>query len=348
MSEQTPLTSRQRLLAALRCAPTDRPPVWLMRQAGRYLPGYREIRAKHGFWEVCHTPALSTEVALEPLRRYPLDAAIVFSDILVILEALGLGVTFVKGEGPAIARPLRGRDDLAAWRLDGLMDRLQFLPAAVTHLRAAIGDDLGLLGFAGAPWTLLGYAVDGNSADELLRARTMLRTDPALAHQALGLLADAGSELLRAQIAAGADAVQIFDTWGGLLDRETYRTFALPALQRMIAPVRATGVPVLLFVRGGHHLLPLLGQTGASAFSLDWRTPLHEARALLPGAALQGNLDPTLLFAGDEVVRGATRNLLAEMRALGPGFVVNLGHGILPGTPPEAVAALCETVVHGG
>lgn len=342
------MTPRRRLLAALRLEPTDRPPVWLMRQAGRYLPGYRAVRAQHGFWEVCHTPALSTEVALEPLGLYPLDAAIVFSDILVILEALGLGVSFLKGEGPHVAHPLRTRADLGAWRTEGLLERLGFLPEAVRHLRAAIGEDRGLLGFAGAPWTLLGYAVDGNSAEELLKARTMLRTDPELAREALGLLADAGSALLRAQVRAGADAVQIFDTWGGLLDPATYAEFALPALQRMIRPLADLGVPVILFVRGGHHLLPLLPQSGATAFSLDWRTPLAEGRALLPGAALQGNLDPTLLFAGTEVVRSATRALLAQMRALGPGFVFNLGHGILPGTPPEAVGALCEEVVNGG
>lgn len=342
------MTPRERLIAALRCEPTDRPPVWLMRQAGRYLPGYRATRANAGFWEVCQSPELSTAVALEPLRLFPLDAAIVFSDILVILEALGLGVTFLKGEGPAIARKLKDRADLAAWQTEGLMERLAFLPNAVAHLRAAIGEERGLLGFAGAPWTLLGYAVDGNSSDELLRARTLLRTDPALATEALGLLADAGSALLMAQIEAGADAVQVFDTWGGLLDRDTYARFAIPALKRMIAPVRELGRPVILFVRGGHHLLSLLPRTGATAFSLDWRSPLHEARALLPGAALQGNLDPTLLFAGPELVRQATRELLAQMHALGPGFVVNLGHGILPGTPPEAVAALCDTVDHGG
>ena len=340
------MTPRERMIAALRSEPTDRPPVWLMRQAGRYLPGYRGVRTEHGFWEVCHRPELSTGVALEPLRLFPLDAAIVFSDILVILEALGLGVTFVKGEGPAVAHPLRAEADLAAWRTDGLLDRLSFLPHAVRHLRGAIGEDRALLGFAGAPWTLLGYAVDGNSADELRLARTMLRTHPALAREAMNVLADAGSALLAAQIEAGADAVQIFDTWGGLLDRDTYAAFAIPALQRMIAPLRALGRPVILFVRGGHHLLPLLGQTGATAFSLDWRTPLAEGRAMLPGAALQGNLDPTLLFAGDRVVRDATAALLREMRALGPGFVVNLGHGILPGTPPEAVAALCHVVVH--
>lgn len=342
------MTPRQRLTAALRRQPTDWPPVWLMRQAGRYLPGYREVRARHGFWEVCQTPTLSTQVALEPLDRYALDAAIVFSDILIVLEALGLDVSFVKGEGPHIGRPLRSAADLAAWRREGLAERLAFQPAAVAHLRSAIGPDRGLLGFCGAPWTLLGYAVDGGSGEELKLARTMLRTEPALAREALDLLADTGADLLAAQLDAGADAVQIFDTWGGLLDRDTYAAFAVPALRRMIAPLRARGADVILFVRGGHHLLPLLPDTGASAFSLDWRTPMREGAALLPGATLQGNLDPTLLFAGEAVVRAATRGLLDEMQRLGPGFIVNLGHGILPGTPPEAVGALVQTVVESG
>jgi len=339
------MTPRQRLLAGLRREPTDRPPLWLMRQAGRYLPGYREIRSRHGFWEVCRDPALSNAVALEPLERYPLDAAIVFSDILTVLDALGLDVSFVKGEGPSIAHPLRSAADLAGWQVDGLVDRLAYVPQAVRALRAAIGQDRGLLGFAGAPWTLLGYAVDGGSGEELKLARTMLRTDPALAVQALGLLADAVAALLVAQVEQGADAVQLFDTWGGLLDRATYAEFAVPAIRRAIAPVAALGVPVILFVRGGHHLLPLLGIQGVTCLSLDWRTPMTEARAAHPGLALQGNLDPTLLFAGEQAVVRASQDLLAEMRRLGLGFVFNLGHGILPGTPPEAVAALCRTVV---
>jgi uroporphyrinogen decarboxylase len=328
-----------------------------MRQAGRYLPGYREVRAKHGFWDVCRTPELSTHVALEPLARYPLDAAIVFSDILVIPEALGLGVSFGDGkggEGPKIARPLRNEEDLASWNREGLEERLAFLPRAVAHLRGAIGEDRGLLGFCGAPWTLFCYAVDGTSKDEFLGARCLLHTAPELASAALGELADIASALLLAQVDAGADAVQIFDTWGGLLDREDYARFALPALRRLTAPLVARGVPVILYARGGGHLLPLFGQAGVTCVSLDWRTSFEEARHALAGTSvrtLQGNLDPVRLFAGPEAARRATRAVLDDA-CIGTtpgldGFVFNLGHGILPGTPPESVAAVCEEVVRG-
>jgi uroporphyrinogen decarboxylase len=342
------LIPRERFLAALRRAPVDRPPVWLMRQAGRYLAGYREVRSQHGFWDVCHTPALSTRVALEPLDKFPLDAAIVFSDILVVPEALGLGVTFGPGEGPRLARPLRSRADFEAWQFDDLAARLAFLPRAVGHLRAAIGDRLGLLGFAGAPWTLFSYMVEGGGSDDFRTARTMLLLDPALAREALGAIADTVTQLLRSQLEAGADAVQLFDTWGGLLDRETYREFALPALKRAIDPLVAAGHPVLVFLRNGQHLLPLLEEIGATGYSVDWRTPLREARAAAPSAVLQGNLDPVHLFAGPDVVRRKTAALLSEIREIGPGIIVNLGHGILPGTPPESVLALCETVRDSG
>ena len=338
---------RERFLAALRREPVDRPPVWLMRQAGRYLPGYREVRSQNGFWDVCHTPDLSTKVALEPLAKFPLDAAIVFSDILVIPEALGLGVTFGPGEGPRLARPMRTRADFEAWNVDGLLQRLQFVPAAVRHLRAAIGDHYGLVGFAGAPWTLFSYMVEGAGSDDFRLARTLLLTEPALARDALGRIADSVRELLQAEISAGADAVQLFDTWGGLLDRDTYRAFAMPALQRAIAPIVAEGFPVIVFIRNGHHLLPLLQEIGATGYSVDWRTPLAEAHAAAPRAVLQGNLDPIHLFAGPEVVRQKTLALLADIREIGPGVIVNLGHGILPGTPESSVLAMCEAVRDG-
>jgi uroporphyrinogen decarboxylase len=347
-------TPRQRLLRAFTDEPLDRPAVWLMRQAGRYLPGYREVRAKHSFWEVCKTPELSTKVALEPLERFPLDAAIVFSDILVIPEALGLEVTFSSGtgEGPRVGKPLRAASDLAAWRIEGAMSRLRFVPDAVAHLRAAIGEDRGLLGFAGAPFTLLCYAVDGGSSDDFRLARTMLATEPELARSALGALADLAAELLCAQIDAGCDVVQLFDTWGGLLSREEYARFALPAVRRIAERVRAHDGGrgrTILFVRGGHHLLPLLGDAGVDGLSLDWRTPWREARACCPSLMLQGNVDPVALFAGPDESRRRARALLEQMRADEGGrrCVFNLGHGILPKTPVDAVEALVDEVVHG-
>jgi uroporphyrinogen decarboxylase len=341
------MEKRQRFLAALTRQRVDRPPVWLMRQAGRYLPGYRAVRAEHGFWDVCQTPELSTRVALEPLRLFPLDAAIVFSDILVIPQALGAGVTFEKGEGPVFTHTLKSRSDLASWNTDALGDRIAYLPRAVRHLSQSLAGSHGILGFAGAPFTLFAYSVEGGGSDDFRKARSMLATDPTLAADAMGIFADAAAELCLAQLDAGADAVQLFDTWGGLLTKEDYRSFALPALNRAAAQIRRSGKPVILFVKGGMHLLEVLKDIEVDGVSLDWRTSFTEARRALAGKILQGNLDPVLLFANETAVREKTRALLAEIASLpgGPeGCIVNLGHGILPGTPEPNVAALCNEV----
>ncbi|MGH8264992.1 MAG: uroporphyrinogen decarboxylase [Steroidobacterales bacterium] len=341
------LTPRQRVLAAFDGTPVDRPPMWLMRQAGRYLPGYRAVRSQHSFWSVCKTPELSTQVALEPLALFPLDAAIVFSDILVIPDALGLGVTFGPGEGPRVARPLRTGADLAAWNIDGLAGRLDFVAAAVKHLRAAIGAERGLFGFAGAPWTLFSYIVEGQGSDDFRTARTLMHADPKLTTAALSTLADGVAELLEAQCDAGADVVQLFDTWGGLLTTDEYARFALPALRRITDRLRARHRRTLIFARGAHHLLPVLKEAGADGLSLDWRTPWRDARKLMPSMTLQGNLDPIRLLATPETVRRATRSLLEDMRETSDygRSIVNLGHGIVPETPVDTVRALCDTVV---
>lgn len=338
--------SRERFLAALRGDALDRPPVWLMRQAGRYLPGYRALRAEHSFWDVCQNPELSTRAALEPLDRFKLDAAIVFSDILVVPLAMGLGVSFGPGEGPRIARPLRTGADLDAWQLDGVLDRIAYLPNAVKHLKATLQDRYGILGFAGAPFTLFAYCVEGGGSDDFREARTLMHRDPQLAKRALNTIADVVAGLLMRQVEAGADAVQLFDSWGGLLAPDEYREFALPALQRITEKLRARNVPTLLFVRGGHHLLPLLGETGVTGFSLDWRTEWQVAREMYPEHLLQGNIDPVLLLGSADVIRQRTRALLETMKRTSDGrsCILNLGHGILPGTPPETVAALCDTV----
>lgn len=344
------MDKRARFLAALSRQPVDRPPVWLMRQAGRYLPGYRAVRAEHGFWEVCQTPELSTRVALEPLKRFPLDAAIVFSDILIVPQALGAGVSFEKGEGPVFERVMRSREDLRQWKTDGLLERLAFMPNAVRHLASTLQGSHGILGFAGAPFTLFAYSVEGGGSDEFRHARSMLATDPGLARDAMNLLADAVAELGLAQLNAGADAVQLFDTWGGLLDERDYRAFAVPALNRAASKLRAAGKPVILFLKGGMHLLDVMRDLDVDGVSLDWRTSFTRARAALPGKLLQGQLDPVLLFASEAAVRERTRALLQEIAELpgGPaGCIVNLGHGILPGTPEANVAALCDEVVRG-
>lgn len=338
--------TRERFRAALNGDAVDRPPVWLMRQAGRYLPEYRATRAVHGFWEVCRTPELSTKVALEPLAKFALDAAIVFSDILVIPDALGMGVSFgqEKKEGPQIARPLRTRADLEAWPLKEVATRLSFIPEALRHLGAALNGSHGLIGFAGAPFTLFAYMVEGSGSDDFVQARTLLHREPELAHLALHTLADLVSDLLLAEIEAGADVVQIFDTWGGLLSADEYRTFAVPAIRHIAE--RLGHHKLLLYVKNSHHLLPLFGETGASGFSLDWRISLREARALYPRHVLQGNIDPVLLFSPEAAVRERTRALVKEARELtgGARTIINLGHGILPGTPVENVRALCDEV----
>lgn len=344
------MKARERFLAALSGAPVDRPPMWLMRQAGRYLPGYRAVRAKASFWELCHSPELTTQVALEPLDRYGLDAAIVFSDILTVPEALGLDVTFGAGEGPRIGKTLSTAADLSAWKREGVAQRLGFVAEAVKHLSTALDARYGLFGFAGAPFTILSYVTEGGGSDDFLKARVMLHQQPQLAEKALSTLADVTAEYLEAQCAAGADVVQLFDTWGGLLDRHDYAQFCLPAIRRITEPLRAKGRRVFLFVRGGQHLLPILGEANVDGFSLDWRTDWREARAAFPGHVLQGNLDPALLLAGEGAVRAATKRLIATMREANDGrrCIFNLGHGIHKDTPPGTVAALCDEVrAHG-
>ncbi len=344
------MKSRERFLAALKGETVDRPPVWLMRQAGRYLPDYRAVRKEHSFWDVCKSPELSTRVALEPMNRFKLDAAIVFSDILTIPDALGLDVTFGPGEGPRIGKTLKTAADLAAWKTDGVMQRLAFMPEAVRHLREALKDRAGIFGFAGAPFTLFSYITEGSGSDDFIPARVMLHKEPALAQKALATLADVTAEYLAAQHKAGADAVQIFDTWGGLLSGEEYAKFCVPAIRRITEPLAKLGVPVLIYARGGQHLLPVLGETGAQGFSLDWRVDWKDARARYPKHILQGNVDPLILLAGAEATREATRNLLRTMRATSGSklSIFNLGHGIHKDTPPETVEALVDEVVRDG
>ncbi len=332
------MNSRARFLAALNGAHVDRPPVWLMRQAGRYLPDYRAVRKQVSFWELCHAPELTTRVALEPLARFKLDAAIVFSDILVVPQALGLGVTFGTGEGPVIERRLTSASDLAAWQVRGAAERLGFVSQAVTHLKRALEGHYGLFGFAGAPFTLLAYCVEGGGSDDFLRARTLLHREPALAEKALATLADVTAEYLAAQCEAGADVVQLFDTWGGLLDAQTYARFCLPAIRRITTPLRKRGHRVMLFARGAQHR------------QQDWRMDWRAARQRFPGHVLQGNLDPALLLAGAEPTRAAATQLLAQMREAegGTRCIFNLGHGIHKDTSPEVVAALCDEVAAHG
>lgn len=317
------------------------PPVWILRQAGRYLPEYREIRARRSFVEMCTNPEIATEVSLLPWRRYRFDAVVVFYDILFLAEAMGAPLRFEEG-GPRFLRPVRTKADLRALRAPDVraLDPAEGTGAVsetIRRLRAELPGEVAVVGFAGAPFTLASYLV----GEEV---RTVLYRDPEFLLDLLSLLAEASAEHLRAQIEAGADAVQLFDSSAGALGREDYRRFALPFARRVFDALRPSGRPAILYVNGSHHLLEDMASSGASVLSVDWRADLAEARRRLgPGIALQGNLDPAALFQPPEGVRRSVRAVAESLRG-DPGYIFNLGGGILPDTPPESVAALVEEV----
>ena len=335
------------LLRALRREPTEYTPIWLMRQAGRYLPEYNATRARAGsFMRLCTDPALATEVTLQPLERFPLDAAILFSDILTIPDAMGLGLTFADGEGPRFERPLVDEAAIASLAPPD-MARLAYVFDAVAAIKRALGDSVPLLGFAGSPFTLACYMIEGAGNGEFGRVRRLLYARPDLLHRVLAVNAEAVAACLIEQARHGADALMIFDTWGGLLTAQAYRQFSLAYIERTIeALTRRIGstVPVIVFTRGGGQWLEQIADSGCAAIALDWTTDIGAARARVgQRVALQGNLDPQALLATAEAVVRETRAILAAAGP-DPGHIFNLGHGVLPGTPPENVAALVECV----
>ena len=335
-----------RLLRALARQPVDRTPVWLMRQAGRYLPEYRATRARAGsFLALCTTPELACEVALQPLRRFRLDAAILFSDILTIPHAMGLGLHFADGEGPRFERPLRSARAIERLCPPDPELELRYVMDAVRLLRGELGGRVPLIGFAGSPWTLATYMVEGGSSVHFARAKGLLYEQPEAAHQLLAVLAESVRVYLRAQVEAGADALLIFDTWGTVLAAEEYRTFSLAYLERIVRALKAeVDTPVILFGRGGGQWLHELAATGCDALGIDWTVDLGRARrAVGDRVALQGNLDPCVLHASPAIIREQVRRLL-EAYGPGPGHVFNLGHGLQPGMDPERVAAAVDAV----
>ncbi|MFZ5476001.1 MAG: uroporphyrinogen decarboxylase [Myxococcota bacterium] len=329
------MNGRQRTLAALHGEAIDRFPVWLMRQAGRFLPEYRDVRAKTTFLDMVRSPALCTEVALQPLRRFPLDATIVFSDILVIPDSLGVGLSFETGDGPKIARPLVDDEVVESLKWDGVCDRLGYVYDAVRQLRAAAPDH-ALFGFAGSPWTLFAYMAQGKGGGEFATSRAALFTNPERSRRVLMRLADAVGEHLVRQIEAGADVVQVFDSWGGLLPAEDYEEFAVPALLRVKEHVG--DAPIVLYVRSGPHLVDVTARLGYTALSVDHVVDLKG----VPGST-QGNLDNTRLLGTPEAVREGVRRVHAALRGR-RNHVFNLGHGVLPQTPPENVAVFVEEI----
>jgi uroporphyrinogen decarboxylase len=340
------------LLRALRREPTPYTPIWLMRQAGRYLPEYNATRARAGsFMQLCRDPELATEVTLQPLARFPLDAAILFSDILTVPDAMGLGLSFSDGEGPRFERPLV--DEAAITKL-GAPDfaRLQYVFDAVAAIKRALGDSVPLIGFAGSPFTLACYMIEGAGSSEFGRTRRLLYTRPDLLHRVLEINAAATAIYLSEQARSGADALMIFDTWGGLLTAQGYLDFSLAYIERVVAELRRRcepSVPVIVFTKGGGQWLDRIATCGCDAIGIDWSTDLGEARSRVGrSVALQGNLDPQILLASPRVVEQQAQ---AVLRAAGPepGHVFNLGHGILPATPPDNVAALAACVrAHSG
>ena len=336
------------LLRALLRQSTERTPVWMMRQAGRYLPEYRATRARAGsFLKLCMTPELACEVTLQPLARYPLDAAILFSDILTIPHALGLGLQFETGEGPKIERPVRSQADVARLAVPDPEGELRYVMDAVRLIRRELDGRVPLIGFAGSPWTLMCYMVEGGSSELFARAKGMLRDDPASSHRLLGLLADSVAAYLNAQVAAGAQALMLFDSWGGVLTPYDYREYSLQHMQRVVAQLdRGSGarrLPVIVFTKGGRQL-EALADIGADCVGLDWTTDIGRARKRVGDkVALQGNLDPALLYASSGAVRAEVAHILHRYGAH-PGHVFNLGHGIGVGTPVENVAALVDAV----
>ncbi len=336
-------------LRALLRQPVERTPVWMMRQAGRYLPEYRMVREKAGsFLSLCMNPQLACEVTLQPLDRFPLDAAILFSDILTIPHAMGVGLEFESGEGPRIARPVRTRADLDALPLPDPGDELSYVMDAVSLIRRELAGRVPLIGFAGSPWTVGTYMVEGGSTKNFSNIKRMLYAEPALMHGLLDKLARATLAYLNAQVEAGAQAVMIFDTWGGVLSPAAYREFSLNYMQQIVDGLirerDGRRVPVVLFTKGGGAWLDAMAATGADALGVDWTTDLAVARKLTAGkVALQGNLDPSILYADPATIREEVGRVLASF-GKGPGHVFNLGHGIHPDVDPEHAGAMIAAV----
>jgi uroporphyrinogen decarboxylase len=330
-------------LRACRRVPTNHTPVWLMRQAGRYLPEYRATRARAGsFMGLATNVHYATEVTLQPLDRFALDAAILFSDILTVPDAMGLGLTFAQGEGPRFASPVRDEAAVAALAVPD-MNKLRYVFDAVTSIRHALKGRVPLIGFSGSPWTLACYMVEGAGSDDYRLVKSMLYARPDLMHRILAVNADAVAAYLNAQIAAGTQAVMVFDSWGGVLADGAFQTFSLAYTQRVLAALDRS-VPALVFTKGGGPWLEEIAASGADVVGLDWTVNLARARTRVQDrVALQGNLDPMVLFGSEATVRAEARRVLDDFGP-GPGHVFNLGHGIHQLTPPEAVAALIDEV----
>lgn len=349
MSDAASHLENDRFLRALLKQPVDTTPVWIMRQAGRYLPEYKATRQHAGsFMDLCKNAELASEVTLQPLERFDLDAAILFSDILTVPDAMGLGLYFAEGEGPVFERPLR---DLAAIKALGVPDpegELQYVMNAVRTIRSDLNGRVPLIGFSGSPWTLATYMVEGRSSKDFSKVKGLMYEDPQAMHLLLDKLADSVTAYLNAQIAAGAQAVMVFDTWGGTLTPQTYRDFSLQYMQKIVdGLVRENDgrkVPVILFTKGGAQWLESMADTGCDGLGLDWTININEARERVgERVALQGNMDPCVLYADPETIRANVKRIINDF-GLPTGHVFNLGHGIHQYVNPDNVKVLVDAV----
>ncbi len=337
------LTNRQRFLDACRCRAVDRPPVWLMRQAGRALPEYRKLKGKHTFLDLVRTPELAAEVTLQPIQRFDFDAAILFSDILVVAEGLGQGYKFRDGGGIEMNFALRTTDDIKQLDVHALPERLAYIPRALQLVKSSLGDKTALIGFAGSPWTLANFMLEGGSANEFTQAKRLFYSEPENFSKLMEKLTAAVTRLLQMQILAGVDAVQIFDSLGGLLSGNAFASASATWIKQIVSALKNT-VPVIVFSKDVHGYWNTLVDTGANVLGIDWTVRLADVRARLPEhVGVQGNLDPSLLVTKPEIVAAETSRILTEMRGT-RGHIFNLGHGVPPEAELENIAALVETV----
>ena len=331
-------------LRACKRQPVERTPVWMMRQAGRYLPEYRAIREKADFLTMCKTPELATEVTIQPVDLIGVDAAILFSDILVIPEAMGMHLEMHEGSGPIFPNPIRNEKDAKSLKIIDPEKDLKFVLDAVSLTKKELNNRVPLIGFSGAPWTLLCYMVEGKGSKNFSFVKSLIYNNPKLAHSILDKLADAIAKYLSAKIEAGADAVQIFDTWGGILSQNDFEDFSLRYIKKIIANIKKDGQPVIVFAKGVHYNLNKIADAGANVIGLDWTMNLSQARKEIGNrVALQGNMDPTVLYAKKEKIRDEVIKILSNY-GKGAGHIFNLGHGILPDIKPENAKYFIETV----
>lgn len=331
-------------LRACKREQVERTPIWIMRQAGRYLPEYRNIRKKADFITMCKTPELAAEVTIQPVDLIGVDAAILFSDILVIPDAMGMTLEMHEGRGPVFPNPLRTEEDAAALKTLEPEKDLKYVLDAVALTKKELNNRVPLIGFAGSPWTLLTYMVEGKGSKTFSKVKSLIYKNPALAHQVLYKLSEAVADYLSAKIEYGVDAVQIFDTWGGMLSPHDFEEFSLPYIQKIISAIKRKGQPVIFFAKGVHYDINKLAASGADVIGLDWTVDLEKARAVVKGkVALQGNLDPTVLYGTKEKIKEEVERTLSAY-GKNNGHVFNLGHGILPDIEPENAKALVDYV----